>query len=113
VKGALYFGLAGQYSASDGYIRNVFLNTDAARSEGMNGRAWLDWVPDEHWDVAFSATVDRFNAGVGLVALNGDPRQTMSDFEGKYDGIANSQSFADKGRPAGRRRDLNHYAARF
>src|SRR6266567_595641 len=97
VKGALYFALAGQYSASDGYIRNGFLHTDADKSEGMNGRGSLKWIPAEHWDLTFNATVDRFNDGIGLVPVSGDSRHTMSDFDGKYDGMANSQSLRIKG----------------
>src|SRR5207249_3256404 len=54
VKGTLGLSLAGQYSASDGFMRNTFLHTDADPREALDGRARLWWMPAENWDFAFT-----------------------------------------------------------
>ena len=92
VKGALNLSLTGQYSTSDGFIQNTFLQSHADEREGFNGRASMRWTPNDNWDVRFTATADRFNDGIGLVSLAGNPRQTRSDFPGELDEGVNSQS---------------------
>src|SRR5205814_2125093 len=92
LKGALGLSLAGQYAVSDGFIQNTFLHSHADEREGFNGRASMRWTPNDNWDARFTATGDRFNDGIGLVSLAGNPRQTMSDFPGKLDEGVNSQS---------------------
>src|SRR5439155_443004 len=61
VKGALNLSLTGQYSTSDGFIQNTFLQSHADEREGFNGRASMRWTPNDNWDVRFTATADRFN----------------------------------------------------
>src|SRR5262249_35431113 len=88
----LFLTLAGQYAASDGFIRNTTLGSRADRQKGLNGRASLKWTPRKEWDVSLVATMDRFRDGLGIVSLAGDPRETASDFDGRIDTDANSQS---------------------
>ncbi len=52
----------------------------------------MRWTPDDNWDVRVTATADRFNDGIGLVSLAGDPRQTMSDFPGTLKEGVNGES---------------------
>jgi len=50
VKGALRFDVAGQYTTSDGFIRNTYLGSHADSREGVNGRAALHWsASDSGW----------------------------------------------------------------
>lgn len=97
VKGALRFDLAGQYTMSDGFIRNTYLGTHADSLEGLNGRAALQWAPGDQWLVDFTATADKFNDGLSLVPLAGNPRETQSDFDGQFDQRINSQSLRVRG----------------
>lgn len=97
----LSFALAGQFTRSDGYIRNTFLNTHADEREGLNGRATLGWQVNENWKLDFAATADRFRDGVGLVSLAGPPRQTQSSFDGKVDELLHSQVLRIHGEWAG------------
>jgi iron complex outermembrane receptor protein len=101
VQNRSHFTLAGQYGASDGFIRNAFLETQADRRESFNGRASLHWTPRKSWDVSLAATLDRFRDGLGIVSLAGDPRVTMSEIDGKIDTDANSQSLRIDGEAAG------------
>ena len=96
-KGKLRFSLAGQYATSDGFIHNVYLGDHADEQEDINGRASLNWIPSDNWTVDVTATADQFNDGIGLVSLNGDPHDTMSDFNGKDDQSANSLALRVRG----------------
>jgi iron complex outermembrane receptor protein len=101
VKGRLRFSLAGHYATSDGFIDNVSLGNHAGELEGINGRASLNWIPEDNWSVDLIATAGHFNDGLGLVSLNSDPRETMSDFNGQYDQSANSQALRVRGQLEG------------
>ena len=88
----LSFAVAGQYGLSDGFIRNTYLGSHADERKAFNGRASLYWTPLDDWDVSLVTTMDRFRDGLGIVSLAGDPRVTMSEFRGRIDADANSQS---------------------
>jgi iron complex outermembrane recepter protein len=92
VKDKLCFSLAGEHERSDGYIRNSYLGTRADELEGSNGRGALEWTPAESWNVRFTGTVERYRDGIGIVSLNGKPRETMSELAGRLETKANSQS---------------------
>jgi len=97
VKGKLLFSLAGQSATSDGFIRNTLQNTHADEREALNGRGALRWMPNEIWDVNFSATADHFDDGLGIVSLSGNPHETATETDPQVKRDANSQSLRVRG----------------
>jgi iron complex outermembrane receptor protein len=85
IKGTLYFSVAGQFTASDGFIRDTFLNSQADESEGAVGLASVRWTPSQNWEADLMTTADSFDDGLGFVPLGGNPRVVTSDFPGKVE----------------------------
>ena len=97
VEDKLFYSVAAQYGTSDGFIDNTYLNSHADQREAANARGSVRWTPGKDWDVSFTATMDRFRDGLGIVSLAGDPRATTSDVDGRIDADANSQSVRVRG----------------
>ncbi len=96
-KGKLHFGLAGQYARREGFIRNTFRNTPADETEGLNGRAFLRWTPDEIWEFQFTTTGDHFDDGLSIVSLSGPRDQTQTDVDTGVRRDAHSESLRVRG----------------
>ncbi|HVW67381.1 MAG TPA: TonB-dependent receptor [Steroidobacteraceae bacterium] len=54
----LLFRISGNYRASDGFLRNIYLNTQADPVEDYGGRGMLKWLPTDNFtaDLRFSLT---------------------------------------------------------
>jgi iron complex outermembrane receptor protein len=101
IENKLSFSLTGQYARSDGFIHNAFLGSHADEQEGLIGRARLFWTPSENWEIDFSIEGHRFDDGVGLTPLGGDPRTTRSDFDGTFKERVNGEALRVKGELSG------------
>ncbi|MBA2883268.1 outer membrane receptor protein involved in Fe transport, partial [Desulfosalsimonas propionicica] len=85
-KDKLYMGLSWQREDSDGFMENVYKNTDdAGRTDHNNGRATLRWTPSEVWDVSLITDFMDQDDGKGFHRFFTGPYQT-DRYEIAYDG---------------------------
>ena len=67
VQDKLYLGLAGQWEASDGFMKNEYNNDDeATKIDHINGRGTLRWTPTEQWNISFIADAMDTDDGFGV-----------------------------------------------
>ncbi|MBA2880390.1 outer membrane receptor protein involved in Fe transport, partial [Desulfosalsimonas propionicica] len=76
-KDKLYMGLSWQREDSDGFMENVYKNTDdAGRTDHNNGRATLRWTPSEVWDISLITDFMEEDEGIGYYRFLSGPSQT-------------------------------------
>ncbi len=81
VPGKLRFSLGGGYDKSDGFIENSLRGSNADREENMNGRAHLEFSPRENLEIGLTVSGVKYNDGIRMVPLGGDPRKVSSDID--------------------------------
>ncbi len=94
IKDQLYFSLGGMYSKREGYVNNVFLNSDSDFQDHLSGQVSLLWIPNSQWEIDFRSSLQDFNDGdLRAVSLSSeDIYQTLSGEQGNLDQDTNSQS---------------------
>jgi iron complex outermembrane receptor protein len=76
-KDKLYIRLSGQWEDSDGFVKNVYKDTDdALRIDHKNGRATLRWTPSEQWDISLIGDYMDEEDGMGFFRFFTGPDQT-------------------------------------
>lgn len=76
-KDKLYMGLSWQREDSDGFMENVYKNTDdAGRIDHKNGRATFRWTPSDPWAISLIADVMEEDEGIGYYRFLSGPSQT-------------------------------------
>lgn len=101
----LFFGFAGFYSNSDGFINNDFLEREYDQREGAGGRAILRWTPTPEWDVSLTFGLEGYDDGSQrIVPLDTtDPFTVSSDVDGETEIVRNYQALRISGEvPYGR-----------
>lgn len=94
VEDNLFFRLSGAYRERDGFLDNVFLNTNPDTRQNYSGRLQLLWTPSEDWDVTLGASYEQFDNGApGIVdPSRPDPFEVEQDLDGEVRTNANAQS---------------------
>ncbi|MEM1255604.1 MAG: TonB-dependent receptor [Cyanobacteria bacterium P01_H01_bin.21] len=94
VEDNLFFRLSGAYRERDGFLDNVFLDTNPDTRQSFNGRLQLLWTPAEDWDISLGATYEDVNNGAPAVVSPSSPNlfEVEQDFDGESDTNANTQS---------------------
>ena len=81
------FSLAGQWSASDGYMKNMFNGSDeAARYDHKNFRGVFRWTPDAQWDVTAILDGEKGDDGDGQFRYVSGPIATPRNVINYNDG---------------------------
>jgi iron complex outermembrane receptor protein len=92
VKDKLYLSLAGGYADTAGWVDNVELDQRADDQEAWRGRGELVWKPDESWEVSLLGGMEKFDDGIRIVKLSGDPYKVHSDAESLSKAESNFQA---------------------
>ena len=89
VKDKLFLSIAGQYSARDGYTKNVFNDNDVDDRESVFGRGSVLWMPTEDTEITFAMHGERARDGgftlFDVPSLRDEPFEIAHDFEGKVE----------------------------
>ncbi|MCG8549378.1 MAG: TonB-dependent receptor [Desulfobacterales bacterium] len=103
VKDTLFYGLAGQHTQKDGFIKNTHWDSPANDSENWHGRGKIRWLPTDQWDVTFTLShlennddgsqLGMSDMGAGMFGVPAPgARQIASDFLGYHEFQNDSQS---------------------
>ncbi|MGD1939665.1 MAG: TonB-dependent receptor [Cyanophyceae cyanobacterium] len=88
----LFFSLGGSYFETGGFIRNTFLDEDAAARQDYGFRGQLRWLPSDEWDIRIGADYERFDDGSTFGALISDePGEVEENFLGFNEVDRNAQ----------------------
>ncbi|MGD1852432.1 MAG: TonB-dependent receptor [Cyanophyceae cyanobacterium] len=82
----LFFSLGGSYFETDGFIRNTFLDEDAAERQDYGLRGQLRWIPSDEWDIRIGANYEKFDDGRSFVrdTDNENFSEVRDDFSGGF-----------------------------
>lgn len=96
LKDKLFFSIAGQYDAKDGFVDNKYLGGHDDDNERYYGRGQVRWTPTSDWDVTLSMSRIATDEGgspqvanAAMMAMYGQPalpdRATYSDYRPRRD----------------------------
>ncbi|MGD1852430.1 MAG: TonB-dependent receptor [Cyanophyceae cyanobacterium] len=79
----LFFSLGGSYLETGGFIRNTFLDEDAASRQDYGFRGQLRWVPSDEWDIRIGADYENLDDGSTFgPPIGDDPKEVEENFLG-------------------------------
>lgn len=102
IEDTLFFRLAGSKSSHDGYIKNIYTNTDIDSQDTISGRFSLIYKPTNRLDLNLTHSSNKFtdDGGFPMVPMDTDKYKTatkvsgLDDFEAayNYDGESSTEN---------------------